>query len=483
MISFSRKATAISLAAILFAGLQLSVSKADGPKIIPGSPTRYGLVSCATNTQQAVACIESINAIDLKNPAKTYPGNTTGRTVPLQSDIASNDGIPSHVTPETAAFTVGKQEEWQFPGMTFGVGGNTVMAAVQLQPDGATWCWFSGVCDNHREEFQISFYPTSPSNTAPTPLHFRDYPSDLQCGPKNSPTLCYGAPNLGGSYRFIVKMRVPQDFLYGEVSGRGVQNLLVKDEGNLPAFHSVPTKEMTVQLTNLKYSATLTSELIPDWRVQPSAHFETDLPVLWIFGQKNGFSDHLGPCSKSGGVILTSNAPNTTDPTWDPANESINVQISAPHLTSAGDTNIGYLEIRIPRVMAKCLWNTDLAEAVSAKINISYDDGGAPSVVAVAGKLDGQDYVVITSGFHYSSPKLSIKLSSVPGQPATIAPSAAPVVTPTPIAAAPAPTVAPVAPKAPAKPAALKTITCVKGSLSKKVTAAKPLCPAGYKQK
>jgi hypothetical protein len=133
--------------------------------------------------------------------------------------------------------------------------------------------------------------------------------------------------------------------------------------------------------------------------------------------------------------------------------------------------------------MAKCLWNTDLAEAVSAKINISYDDGGAPSVVAVAGKLDGQDYVVITSGFHYSSPKLSIKLSSVPGQPATIAPSAAPVVTPTPIAAAPAPTVAPVAPKAPAKPAALKTITCVKGSLSKKVTAAKPLCPAGYKQK
>jgi len=464
----------ISIAALFIGGLQATVSPADGPKIIPGAPTRYGLVSCATNPQQAVACIESITAIDLKDPAKTYPGNTTGRTVPLQSDIASNDGIPSHVTPETAAFTLGKQEEWQFPGLTFGVGGNTVMAAVQLQPDGATWCWFSGVCDNHREEFQISFYPTSPSTTAPTPLHFRDYPSDLQCGPKNSPTFCYGGPNLGGTYRFIIKMRVPQDFLYGEVSGRGVQNLLVKDEGNLPAFHSVPTKEMTVQLTNLKYSATLTSELIPDWRVKPSAHFETDLPVLWIFGQKNGFSDNLGPCSKSGGVILTSNAPNTTDPTWDPANESINVQISAPHLTSAGDPNIGYLEIRIPRVMAKCLWNTDLAEAVSAKINISYDDGGAPSVVAVAGKLDGQDYVVVTSGFHYSSPKLSIKLSSVPGHPAT----PEPVVTP-----APAPTTAPVTPKAPAKPAALKTITCVKGSLSKKVTAAKPLCPAGYKQK
>jgi len=39
------------------------------------------------------------------------------------------------------------------------------------------------------------------------------------------------------------------------------------------------------------------------------------------------------------------------------------------------------------------------------------------------------------------------------------------------------------APKAPSKPTALKTITCVKGSMSKKVTAAKPLCPADNKQK
>ena len=36
-----------------------------------------------------------------------------------------------------------------------------------------------------------------------------------------------------------------------------------------------------------------------------------------------------------------------------------------------------------------------------------------------------------------------------------------------------------------AKPAAVKkaTITCVKGKLSKKVTAVKPKCPAGYKKK
>ena len=45
--------------------------------------------------------------------------------------------------------------------------------------------------------------------------------------------------------------------------------------------------------------------------------------------------------------------------------------------------------------------------------------------------------------------------------------------------------------KAPAKKAAAKkvvaskkiTITCTKGKLTKKVTAAKPVCPSGYKKK
>jgi hypothetical protein len=235
----------------------------------------------------------------------------------------------------------------------------------------------------------------------------------------------------------------------------------VSDGANMPSFHSVPTKEMTVQLTNLSYGATLTSESIPDWKVQPSAHFETDTPVLWIFGQRNSITSQLGSCSTAGGVILTSNAPNTTDPTWDDQNQSINVRINAPHLKSNGDLNVGYLEIRIPRVMAQCMWHTDLAEAVSAKIDVTYDDGGTPSVVAVAGKIDGSDYVVITSGFHYSSPKLSIKLRNMPGAQVSSTPA------PTAVAAVPAKT----------------TIICVKGKIIKKVAGTSPKCPAGFSRK
>jgi hypothetical protein len=37
--------------------------------------------------------------------------------------------------------------------------------------------------------------------------------------------------------------------------------------------------------------------------------------------------------------------------------------------------------------------------------------------------------------------------------------------------------------KPPAKVTVKKTITCVKGKISKKVTAVKPVCPTGYKKK
>jgi len=49
-----------------------------------------------------------------------------------------------------------------------------------------------------------------------------------------------------------------------------------------------------------------------------------------------------------------------------------------------------------------------------------------------------------------------------------------PVVTPTPT---------PSASKAPIAVPKLLTISCVKGKITKKVTAAKPVCPAGYKKK
>jgi hypothetical protein len=67
-------------------------------------------------------------------------------------------------------------------------------------------------------------------------------------------------------------------------------------------------------------------------------------------------------------------------------------------------------------------------------------------------------------GFTFSEKTLQVKLSQEPEV----------IVTPT-----PTPT-----PTASNKPVIKKvTITCIKGKTSKKVTAVKPKCPAGYKKK
>jgi hypothetical protein len=83
--------------------------------------------------------------------------------------------------------------------------------------------------------------------------------------------------------------------------------------------------------------------------------------------------------------------------------------------------------------------------------------GDSPIATVVTGEKNGW-LSLSANGFTFSEKTLQVKLSQD-----------APAATPTPIAA----------------PAAAKktSITCVKGKTSKKVTAVKPKCPAGYKKK
>jgi hypothetical protein len=71
------------------------------------------------------------------------------------------------------------------------------------------------------------------------------------------------------------------------------------------------------------------------------------------------------------------------------------------------------------------------------------------------------------NGFTYSSPTISAKLTQKTPEPVVIAPTPTP--TPSPVAIV--------------KPVVNKmTITCKKGKTIKKVTALKPVCPAGFKK-
>ena len=56
-----------------------------GPKLVSGAPVRHTLVSCATNTGEALTCIQSVAVIE-KPGDKPIVGKLTGRKVPSGDD-------------------------------------------------------------------------------------------------------------------------------------------------------------------------------------------------------------------------------------------------------------------------------------------------------------------------------------------------------------------------------------------------------------
>jgi hypothetical protein len=126
--------------------------------------------------------------------------------------------------------------------------------------------------------------------------------------------------------------------------------------------------------------------------------------------------------------------------------------------------------------VARCIYGFSKAP-IKAEISITTQDGAKKVATTVVNESNGW-LNLSARGFTFSSPTIQVKLTQE---------APAPVPTPTPtVVATPEPTPVEVAAPAPIlKPVAAKkmTITCVKGKATKKVTAVKPKCPAGYKKK
>lgn len=178
------------------------------------------------------------------------------------------------------------------------------------------------------------------------------------------------------------------------------------------------------------------------------ALYNEDIPTMWLFGNNSDQSKRLGPCVLSGGVLSSySNAISMDLPVWNKSQATIDVWTKSPHLTKNGDINLGYLEAQVPIPMAKCLWNVSLEGKFEGKISMTYADGSQPEIVTMTGSLSGNDYSLKISGYHYSAPTFHIFLD-----------------------------------KSMQNPIKRISITCVKGKISRKVTAVNPKCPSGYKR-
>jgi hypothetical protein len=134
-------------------------------------------------------------------------------------------------------------------------------------------------------------------------------------------------------------------------------------------------------------------------------------------------------------------------PTFNAATQSLDYKVAAPHLDNNGAPNIGTYNLVLSSDAARCIYGFSKAP-ISATISIVSADGTSQIATTVVREKDGWVYLS-AAGYGYSSPTVRVKLSQSVEKNAITK----------------------------------STITCTKGKASKKVTAEKPICPAGYKKK
>lgn len=165
-------------------------------------------------------------------------------------------------------------------------------------------------------------------------------------------------------------------------------------------------------------------------------------------------------CAEFGYSVTSHNAIGAGQPFMSD-NETLKFNIGAPHRLSTGEMTRGFFTTDIPVAYLDCKWPSNtLTKSPRVEISIVNTDGST-QVATTSVKIEKQILKVRAFGFHYSSPTIVLRASNNLSLPSLSA-------------------------KVEARDASVgkkTSITCIKGKISKKVTAVKPKCPAGYKKK
>ena len=189
--------------------------------------------------------------------------------------------------------------------------------------------------------------------------------------------------------------------------------------------------------------------------------------VFWNFGASTYIGNNACSADKSAlqGLVVT-NAPiyDKGPPTF--ADGSLNYQVAGIHTNVDGTLFKGRYTYIVKSTTARCYYGFSNAP-IEAKVDIISADSTNQVATTLVSEKNG--FIKLQAdNFTFSSPTIRVKLMQPAVEVAKVADA------PAKVADTPAKVIA---------PKAAKTITCVKGKVSKKVTSLTPTCPRGYKKK
>ena len=156
-------------------------------------------------------------------------------------------------------------------------------------------------------------------------------------------------------------------------------------------------------------------------------------------------------------------------PAFNKESQTLDYKVAAPHFAADGKSeNLGTYGLSMRADLVQCLYGVS---QVPSKVEVSITNTtSGESKGATVELFKNGDWVYLSAeGFTYSSPTLKVKLVQEKKIETTAAPS-------TSTQAAATATATP-------KVAKQKSITCVKGKITRKVLGSNPKCPAGFKKK
>lgn len=159
------------------------------------------------------------------------------------------------------------------------------------------------------------------------------------------------------------------------------------------------------------------------------------------------------------GIVTTNSTQYSAGPPrFNKSEGTLDYQVAAPHYGSNGDVFKGSYDLVMRSDVARCVYGFSKAP-IRATLSITSSDGTPQVASTIIGERNGWLYLS-AKNFEFSAPIVK----------ATLMQDAPPVVINPPAAVVP-------------KKKVKSTITCIKGALSKKVSAINPKCPSGYKKK